>query len=189
MPIKGIAFLMVFGTCLLCDLEAAGNDGQIQYPNSGEYCANYHEDATYRFDLPIPCYADDCGGGCDACKGGSYPECPWECGSFECRARYVSFNFDSISYDYVCAAGCVSTAICTPIANAAFTGPGTEVGNANSCTFECNAGFVQSGLACVCPAGQYHADDKCNACQTCSNGEWLQNCAGSDAGACAPCEN
>jgi hypothetical protein len=243
-----VAFLMVFGTCFLCGLEAAGNDGLIQYPDNGQYCVDYFEGQIFRDDISLSCLGLQCT--CNMCKDGNKPLCPWECDFSTCRARYVSTNTNSISYDYNCPAGCVSTASCTPvengyflspgsvngdpkscffdcntgyiksgyscvtrtpgtgeycvldsylgceeiasctpIANAAFTGPGTEVGNANSCLFECNTGFVKSGSACVCPAGQYYADGKCNACRTCSMGEWLQNCAGSDAGQCVACNN
>jgi hypothetical protein len=162
--------LLVFFTLALCHVEAAGNNGRKQIPKTGEYCANYFDAYSFRYDMLIS-QCQNCDGTCTACKFKEDPICPWEC-YFGCSGSYIDFAFnpDREKYDYICSAGCVSTASCTPISDGYFTGAGTINGNSNSCPFNCNAGFTKSGLACVCPLGQYSLNGVCVACSSVTNG-------------------
>jgi hypothetical protein len=52
---KMIAYILVF-ILHLHGLEAAGDDGQIQTPNTGQYCTNYFDSSSFTHNLLI----DDC---------------------------------------------------------------------------------------------------------------------------------
>jgi hypothetical protein len=167
-----IVFFIVF----MCDAEAAGNNGDIQIPKTGEYCVNYFNAVKfeYYYDLPFNPFRED---NCQACWS---TKCPWVC-NWGCVGTFLKTIGNSEYYldiyEYTCSAGCVSTANCNPpIANASHTGPGTVNNDPNSCPFNCNAGF-------------YLANGVCVPCQTCDAGKWLRNCTGSDAGTCVSCDN
>lgn len=145
---------MMLALYLAALVSGAGNNGVIQIPVSGEYCSNWYSGSSFEYKLYYDDSCQNCDEVCTSCFGGEHQECPWNCYD-GCLGEYYSFVYDYEIYDAVCKAGCVSSANCTAIANAYFTGSGTAIGNPNSCPFECNAGYTKSGSSCV--AAAFHA--------------------------------
>jgi hypothetical protein len=174
---QGCVICLIVFSLVICDLQAAGNNGRIQIPGVGEYCANYYNARIYedRFDVQSCVHCD----GCRTCQFNRAPQCPWQCfsGCYGTWMGSVPNTWLTLIYQVECKAGCVETLSCNPpIANASHTGPGAVNNDPNSCPFNCNAGLYLSNGACV-------------PCKTCDAGKWLQNCTGSDAGTCVSCTN
>ena len=180
-----IAFL---GLLIRAASAIIGNNGVIQTIGVGQYCTNYFNGfvdklSNYREDTCEVCDYE-----CGFCYSGEVQNCPWNCHA-GCEMPYDIGNW----YKVTCSAGCVSMASCTPITNGEFTGIGT-VGDSTSCDFRCNSGYTKTGRSCVaggltCPDGQYNLNGVCTACRTCTTGNYLSGCTGSNAGDCLACTN
>jgi hypothetical protein len=125
--------------------QITGNNGEVQYPVTGEYCTNYVNAINHQSYFCDVCTA------LSFCRSGYMAVCPWNYGSNLCQVAAYGFNNDNYQdeYNVLCAAGCVSTSVCTAVSNGRFTGAGTTPGNPNSCPFACNAGYTKSGMSCV----------------------------------------